>query len=322
MVPCGPGEIQTCGSEQCLAVTSNDNPGDDTAQAKGAAGPRSNNPLGPSTTQNSTVNVNASIAETHLARAAAVRDRLKLSAPSRSFTPSSQLTTSVLLHHEHGGGLPGEQKINVAWQVRRSNPASKVDPRLGSAIKKWAMSVYLPDVKSDIIKMLNIEWVKNHTVPLSPNEVSFCFAGNKILEDGTSSLTLGDFYSHYSSPSNAPLYLRYSWRCGASASTDAGIVGGWPLAASKIFDRTRRHSAEAGPRRRHLRRVLTCSRVRLAQKSYLAHARAIAARFVVDAPAADHYSLLLRQERRLHLVVVAQMPRERASCFWLHQGAF
>ena len=25
MVPCGPGEIQTCGSEQCLALTSNDN---------------------------------------------------------------------------------------------------------------------------------------------------------------------------------------------------------------------------------------------------------------------------------------------------------
>jgi hypothetical protein len=76
--------------------------------------------------------------------------------------------------------------------------------------------------------MLNIEWVKNHTVPLAPlvyksltrllsctsltflcsNEVSFRFAGNKILDDGTSSLTLGEFYSHYSTPSNAPLYLQ------------------------------------------------------------------------------------------------------------------
>jgi hypothetical protein len=74
-------------------------------------------PLGPSTSQNSTVNIGASIAETHLARAAAVRDRLKLSAPLRSFSPSTQLTTNVLLHHEHGGGMPGEQKINVAWQV-------------------------------------------------------------------------------------------------------------------------------------------------------------------------------------------------------------
>jgi len=59
----------------------------------------------------------ASIAESHLARAAAVRDRLKLSAPSRGFVPTSQLTNSILLHHEHGGGMPGEQKINVAWQV-------------------------------------------------------------------------------------------------------------------------------------------------------------------------------------------------------------
>lgn len=73
------------------------------------------NPLGPSTAQNS---INASIAETHLVRAATVRDRLKLSAPSRSFAPS-HLTTNILLHHEHGGGSSGEQKINVAWQVRK-----------------------------------------------------------------------------------------------------------------------------------------------------------------------------------------------------------
>lgn len=39
------------------------------------------------------------------------------------------------------------------------------------------------------------------------NDVSFRFAGNKILEDGTSSMTLGDLYSYYSTPSNAPLYL-------------------------------------------------------------------------------------------------------------------
>lgn len=60
------------------------------------------------------------IAETHLVRAAAVRDRLKLSAPSRNFATTSHLTTSILLHHEHGGGSPGEQKINVAWQVCKS----------------------------------------------------------------------------------------------------------------------------------------------------------------------------------------------------------
>ena len=40
------------------------------------------------------------------------------------------------------------------------------------------------------------------------NEVSFRFSGNKIFEDGTSSMTLGDFYAYYSTPSNAPLYLQ------------------------------------------------------------------------------------------------------------------
>ena len=41
MVPCRPGEIQTCGSEQCLAVISNDSPashsGNDSAQANAVA---------------------------------------------------------------------------------------------------------------------------------------------------------------------------------------------------------------------------------------------------------------------------------------------
>lgn len=38
MVPCGPGEIQTCGSEECITVTSNDSPGNDTTQPKGPVG--------------------------------------------------------------------------------------------------------------------------------------------------------------------------------------------------------------------------------------------------------------------------------------------
>ena len=39
MVPCAPSDIQTCGSEQCIAVTSNDSPGNEMishgTQAKG-----------------------------------------------------------------------------------------------------------------------------------------------------------------------------------------------------------------------------------------------------------------------------------------------
>jgi len=113
-------------------------------------------PLTSSTAQNSAAN----IAETHLVCAAAVWDQLKLAAPSHGFTPSTQLSTNVLLHHEHGGGVVGKQKINIAWQVSMcpqvwctcgfillqvhwSNQASKTDPQLGSAIKKWAMLVYL-----------------------------------------------------------------------------------------------------------------------------------------------------------------------------------
>lgn len=37
--------------------------------------------------------------------------------------------------------------------------------------------------------------------------VSFRWAGNKLLDHDTSTLRLGDFYTHYNTPSKAPLYL-------------------------------------------------------------------------------------------------------------------
>ena len=136
MVSCGPGEIQTCGGEGCLAAAAANDNGEGSGQSRLSAQAASqrkwmilyhyfiyllfthvDHPLGPSTSQNSTASVGATIAESHLARATAVRNRLKLSVPSRSLAPTTPLSTNILLHHEHGGGMPGEQKINVAWQV-------------------------------------------------------------------------------------------------------------------------------------------------------------------------------------------------------------
>lgn len=46
-----------------------------------------------------------------------------------------------------------------------------------------------------------------HQLILS-EEVSFRFAGNKLLDPGTSTMTLGAFYDHYSHPSRAEIYLQ------------------------------------------------------------------------------------------------------------------
>ena len=60
--------------------------------------------------------------ETSQARAAATRERLgKHPAVMRVGTPGTEVgtlnTTQSLLHHEHGGGMPGEEKIWIGWQV-------------------------------------------------------------------------------------------------------------------------------------------------------------------------------------------------------------
>jgi hypothetical protein len=39
-------------------------------------------------------------------------------------------------------------------------------------------------------------------------EVDFRWHGNRVLDPGTHTLSLNDFYAHYSTPSNAPVYLQ------------------------------------------------------------------------------------------------------------------
>ncbi|KAJ7432096.1 kinase-like domain-containing protein, partial [Mycena latifolia] len=140
-------------------------------------------------------------------RIAATRSRLGLPPAGTSRTninvPGTQLTTAVLLHHEHGGGLPGEAKTMVCWQGK----TSYIDSNLGSASKLWSNSLFLNDIKSDILKSVNIEWTKTILKPLEDEQATFRWSGGRILERNTSSLTLGEFYIYHSTPSNAPIYL-------------------------------------------------------------------------------------------------------------------
>lgn len=39
------------------------------------------------------------------------------------------------------------------------------------------------------------------------SEVVFRFAGNKVLDPGTATMTVGEFYDHYSHPSRAAIYV-------------------------------------------------------------------------------------------------------------------
>jgi hypothetical protein len=70
-------------------------------------------PLGPSIVANAAN-------EADKARLDATRERLKLppaNPNSKNPVPGTRLTTSTLLAHEHGGGLPGDTLIMICWEV-------------------------------------------------------------------------------------------------------------------------------------------------------------------------------------------------------------
>ncbi|KAJ6598517.1 hypothetical protein B0H10DRAFT_1959433 [Mycena sp. CBHHK59/15] len=199
MAPLPSGSLQTCRTTTCnLALSVS--PGSGALGSNAGAGPE---PLGPSLAANAA-------SEVALLCTTAVHQRLRLppaGSTSQNTAPGTQLTTSTLLAHEHGGGLPGESKIMICWQVRLSKN-SKIDATLGSLSKKWATSLYMTDIKSDLLKTINIEWMKNNVVPLEDEDLSFLWAGDHLLKRDTSTMTLGEFYTYYSSPTNAPIYLQ------------------------------------------------------------------------------------------------------------------
>ncbi|KAJ7779723.1 hypothetical protein B0H16DRAFT_1448170 [Mycena metata] len=116
-------------------------------------------------------------------------------------------TTSSLLCHEHGGGAPGEEKVTVAWAVRESRAPKQTNADLGVGAQRWAVSVALPDIKSQLVDTVNVEWGRSNSTPLLNEEVTFRFHGSKVLEKNTANMILGDFYAFYSTPSRSPIYL-------------------------------------------------------------------------------------------------------------------
>ncbi|KAJ7874313.1 hypothetical protein B0H14DRAFT_3131042 [Mycena olivaceomarginata] len=92
--------------------------------------------------------------------------------------------------------------------VRTTKMPKQINSDLGSSSKKWAISMYMTDIKSAIVASINIEWLRNNTIPIDDDEVSIRWFNNRVLDADTATMTLGDFYAYYSTPSNAPMYLQ------------------------------------------------------------------------------------------------------------------
>ncbi|KAJ7482209.1 kinase-like domain-containing protein [Mycena galericulata] len=195
------GEPQTCGSEVCIKK----------AQGPGYQ-PRPAQP---------------NIAETHLERASAVAKRFGLG-PTMSKNPAAgtSLNTAALLHHEHGGGTPGEDKVLVCWAVRESKAPKSLNLDLGSSSKKWAVSVALPDIRAHLVEVVNLEWARSCTTPLLTAEVTIRWTGSLLLEPNTSNMLLGQFYAYYSVPSRSSIYfttIPLMWKSACKATKGLAI---------------------------------------------------------------------------------------------------
>lgn len=196
-----PGQAQTCGSAACVEKGSSQQE----SQVSGPLGPSSvvNQPASSQRRPGQPVSLN----EQAQMRVAALRGRIQGRQNRTGVEFGTGNTTGSLLHHEHGGGEPGEAKLIVGWQAR-SNHNGKIDGDLGGQVKKYAMSRFMPDIKAEIVETINIEWVKSRKHPLLPEEVSFRWSGNRTLDPHTAALTAQEFYNHYNTPSESNAALK------------------------------------------------------------------------------------------------------------------
>lgn len=61
--------------------------------------------------------ISQNIPETHADLADQTRKRFRLDVAPKKLPLGTHLNTASLLNHEHGGGVPGEDQICVAWTV-------------------------------------------------------------------------------------------------------------------------------------------------------------------------------------------------------------
>ncbi|KAK6980864.1 hypothetical protein R3P38DRAFT_3465753 [Favolaschia claudopus] len=179
MVPASSDSIQTCGSTACLKAAVGEGPA----------------PLGPSLAANAAF-------ESNQRRVQLMRERLKKFGPQAKGAAGTTLTTASLQSHENGGGAPGEPKIWICWQVlfkvRLSSQPKAIAASLGYHAKGWAVSLFMPDIKAEIVKVINTEWCSLKGTPLLPPQraggrIDFSFLKTVPYCAGVAGIAYGTF---------------------------------------------------------------------------------------------------------------------------------
>ncbi|KAG6848200.1 hypothetical protein H0H93_002484 [Arthromyces matolae] len=148
----------------------------------------------------------SNVPDTFRDRTTLLRDRLRISHKDQTVT-TSKLNTAMLTERDLRGGNTNEIKIFIGWQVRTSKRPGTVDLTYGGQVKQWKADEFITDVMSEILEAVNREWLKTHSLPLNMDDCSLRFCNNQNLEDNTSTLTVGQFYEHYSKSAQATMYF-------------------------------------------------------------------------------------------------------------------
>lgn len=133
--------IQTCGGSKCLRALADD---EGRQEFTGLL------QLAPLYSKLTCLYWGKPIPESFMERTQKTQDRLKRDWNPQKSVEISSLNTQVLLHHEHGGGSPGDKQIVIAWEVcdvlvcnwePLSNVSNRYDAWLHLRVltKDWAM---------------------------------------------------------------------------------------------------------------------------------------------------------------------------------------
>ncbi|KAF9521417.1 hypothetical protein CPB83DRAFT_927599 [Crepidotus variabilis] len=132
-------------------------------------------------------------------------------------------TTESLCRHEFGGGNAGKVLYHIGWHVRLASRPKLIEAGLGSKLDTYAGSVFMPDIKAEITKYINVCWLKSHSIPLELSEIEFLWSGGRDLDVGTVLMTVENFYKHYNVPGEINASINFTYATGVEVKCEVKI---------------------------------------------------------------------------------------------------
>ncbi|KAK7037437.1 hypothetical protein VNI00_011188 [Paramarasmius palmivorus] len=129
--------------------------------------------------------------------------------PSNSLSYGTPLNTSILLQHQQKGvgGILG-QSYRLGYRFRHEK-ATLPDNSYGQGTVPLPPSKLMPDLKNELLITANQTWLWTKPLPLTVDDLEWRFPENGIVDPGTDTFTIANFYNYYNTPTNSHLLTAY-----------------------------------------------------------------------------------------------------------------